>query len=162
MRPEVRPRKLTRRSASPSGKVLRIMASVSRAGMRNVGAPTLRSEAGRNATTGFHAKRAHVQDFISYHTRTRIAMRRWRNLWRNGERSSANVGAPTKTAPFRVAFAGVLTELRPSERSPRSEESLLDVSPKEQSDSSGLRRPRKDGLSQSADRKCRCADIFGI
>jgi sulfofructose kinase len=32
-RPEVRPRKLTRRSASPSGKVLRMMASVSRAGM---------------------------------------------------------------------------------------------------------------------------------
>src|SRR6266478_9324595 len=34
MRPEVRPRKLTRRSASPSAKVLRIMASVSRAGMK--------------------------------------------------------------------------------------------------------------------------------
>src|ERR1700719_4751934 len=34
MRPEVRPRKLTRRSASPSAKVLRMMASVSRAGMK--------------------------------------------------------------------------------------------------------------------------------
>src|SRR5216684_1364262 len=34
MRPEVRPRKLTRRSASPSAKVLRMIASVSRAGMK--------------------------------------------------------------------------------------------------------------------------------
>src|SRR5258708_37207810 len=34
MRPEVRPRKLTRRSASPSAKVFRMMASVSRAGMK--------------------------------------------------------------------------------------------------------------------------------
>src|SRR5260370_39233682 len=34
MRPDVRPRKLTRRSASPSAKVLRMMASVSRAGMK--------------------------------------------------------------------------------------------------------------------------------
>src|SRR5207249_10329819 len=33
MRPEVRPKKLTRRSASPSGNVFRMMASVSRAGM---------------------------------------------------------------------------------------------------------------------------------
>src|SRR5260221_14424704 len=33
MRPEVRPRKLTRRSALPGGKVFRMMASVSRAGM---------------------------------------------------------------------------------------------------------------------------------
>src|SRR5437879_2259181 len=32
-RPDVRPRKLTRRSASPSGNVFRMMASVSRAGM---------------------------------------------------------------------------------------------------------------------------------
>src|SRR6184192_4431597 len=32
-RPEVRPRKLTTRSASPSGNVFRMMASVSRAGM---------------------------------------------------------------------------------------------------------------------------------
>src|SRR6266850_1164257 len=34
MRPEVRPRKLTRRSASPSAKVFKMMASVSRAGMK--------------------------------------------------------------------------------------------------------------------------------
>src|SRR5277367_5626381 len=34
MRPEVRPKKLTRRSASPNGKVFRMMASVSRAGMQ--------------------------------------------------------------------------------------------------------------------------------
>src|SRR5579859_3292360 len=34
MRPEVRPRKLTRRSASPSAKVFKIRASVSRAGMK--------------------------------------------------------------------------------------------------------------------------------
>src|SRR5271169_462522 len=40
MRPELRPRKLTRRSASPRGKVFRMMASVSRAGMRYVGTPT--------------------------------------------------------------------------------------------------------------------------
>src|SRR5215471_10964522 len=33
MRPDVRPKKLTRRSASPSGNVFRMMASVSRAGM---------------------------------------------------------------------------------------------------------------------------------
>src|SRR5208337_2178303 len=33
MRPDERPRKLTRRSASPSGKVFRMMASVSRAGI---------------------------------------------------------------------------------------------------------------------------------
>src|SRR5467141_1338157 len=32
-RPDARPRKLTRRSASPSGNVFRMMASVSRAGM---------------------------------------------------------------------------------------------------------------------------------
>src|SRR5215469_14166027 len=32
-RPEARPKKLTRRSASPSGNVFRMMASVSRAGM---------------------------------------------------------------------------------------------------------------------------------
>src|ERR1700676_70157 len=32
--PEARPRKLTSRSASPSGKVFKIMASVSRAGMK--------------------------------------------------------------------------------------------------------------------------------
>src|SRR3974390_3354068 len=35
MRPEVRPRKRTGRSASPSGKVFRMMASVSRAGIRS-------------------------------------------------------------------------------------------------------------------------------
>src|SRR5258707_15881991 len=34
MRPDVRPRKLTRRSASPSAKVFKMMASVSRAGMK--------------------------------------------------------------------------------------------------------------------------------
>src|SRR5215470_17720652 len=34
MRPELRPKKLTRRSASPSGKVFKMMASVSRAGMK--------------------------------------------------------------------------------------------------------------------------------
>src|SRR5215468_11232007 len=34
IRPELRPRKLTRRSASPSGKVFKMMASVSRAGMK--------------------------------------------------------------------------------------------------------------------------------
>src|SRR5579862_4144169 len=34
MRPELRPRKLTRRSASPSAKVFKMMASVSRAGMK--------------------------------------------------------------------------------------------------------------------------------
>src|SRR5215471_15389022 len=34
MRPELRPKKLTRRSASPSAKVFKMMASVSRAGMK--------------------------------------------------------------------------------------------------------------------------------
>jgi hypothetical protein len=37
--PVARPRKLTSRSASPSGKVFKIMASVSRAGMNFFGAP---------------------------------------------------------------------------------------------------------------------------
>src|SRR5215469_11824854 len=66
MRPEARPRKLTRRSASPKGKVFRMMASVSRAGMRNVGAPT--AWRAQTYTAATRAKRARVQNITTYHT----------------------------------------------------------------------------------------------
>src|SRR5208282_974358 len=60
MRPDVRPKKLTRRSASPSEKVFKIMASVSLAGMicrRADAAPdTLRSDMQRHPDSQAHAE----------------------------------------------------------------------------------------------------------
>src|SRR5579863_5940043 len=60
MRPELRPRKLTRRSASPSGKVFKMMASVSRAGMkcrrdRLAGVRRISAQAGRTCRTNFNS-----------------------------------------------------------------------------------------------------------
>src|SRR4029077_715844 len=54
IRPEERPKKLTRRSASPRGNVFRMMASVSRAGMssrRADAAPDALQHSVRNART---------------------------------------------------------------------------------------------------------------
>jgi len=64
MRPEVRPTKLTRRSASPSGKVFRMMASVSRAGMR-----CRRADILRKVTAALRGNRAPIENLITYHTR---------------------------------------------------------------------------------------------
>src|SRR5882724_486884 len=50
-RPDARPRKLTRRSASPSGNVFRMMASVSRAGMSCRRADAASNELPHNART---------------------------------------------------------------------------------------------------------------
>src|SRR5215469_4851752 len=61
MRPELRPKKLTRRSASPSGKVFKMMASVSRAGMKCRRARLRRdkqrfsAQAGHTCRTNFHS-----------------------------------------------------------------------------------------------------------
>src|SRR5271166_3564291 len=60
MRPELRPRKLTRRSASPSGKVFKMMASVSRAGMKcrrarlGRGVQRVSTQAGRTCRTNLN------------------------------------------------------------------------------------------------------------
>src|SRR5215469_3883548 len=98
MRPELRPRKLTRRSASPSGKVFRMMASVSRAGMR-----CRRADILRKVTAALRGNRAPVQNLITYHTRGMHgnACVRCAALGRNRRAGSwlvpkpANVGAPT-------------------------------------------------------------------
>src|ERR1700752_4528488 len=65
MRPEVRPRKLTRRSASPSGKVFKMMASVSRAGIS--------LSARRRCVEPYREhcpNRTHTQNQFNYHTRS--------------------------------------------------------------------------------------------
>src|SRR2546430_8836051 len=67
-RPEERPRKLTRRSASPRGNVFRMMASVSRAGMSS-----RRADAAPD-TLEHCVRRAHTQSYCNYHTRTHRAM----------------------------------------------------------------------------------------
>src|SRR3984893_19376096 len=62
MRPDDRPRKLTRRSASPRGKVFRMMASVSRAGIR-----CRRADAASNTMATLSESHAHAElIYLSY------------------------------------------------------------------------------------------------
>src|SRR5580693_2899103 len=71
MRPEVRPRKLTRRSASPRGNVFKMMASVSRAGIR-----CRRADAASNACK-LSEPHAHAELFyLSYAVARRNYFRR--------------------------------------------------------------------------------------
>src|SRR5271163_2648619 len=73
-RPEVRPKKLTRRSASPRGKVFRMMASVSRAGMSG------RRADDALATAITRSIRTRTQDSFNYHTRSHSAIFRAKYL----------------------------------------------------------------------------------
>src|SRR6266853_1375102 len=68
-RPDERPKKLTRRSASPKGKVFRMMASVSRAGMSS-----RRADAAPDKIAILHPKHAHTQNYCNYHTRPYCAI----------------------------------------------------------------------------------------
>src|SRR6202007_3453809 len=108
MRPEVRPRKLTRRSASPSGKVFRMMASVSRAGMR-----CRRADILRKVTAALRGNRAPVQNLITYHTQGGMAMIAWGALWRKRDAIWNRRGARGgRCAPRRENLKIILWERR--------------------------------------------------
>src|ERR1700693_5385980 len=88
MRPEERPRKLTRRSSSPSGKVFKMMASVSRAGMR-----CRRAEVSGRETDGdeSHAKsRANAEHKYLPHA------------WRHGNAEAGRSGGKCRHADILV------------------------------------------------------------
>src|SRR5437899_9523322 len=108
MRPDVRPRKLTRRSASPSAKVLRMMASVSRAGMKFWRARLRRrvrkvpEQAGRTCrtrlnTTGEEASQCWLGGVVEEISEKESPERDSKGIFNLGKPSSItfNVGAPT-------------------------------------------------------------------
>ena len=61
-----------------------------------------RPRRGVSTTASSREKRARVQNLITYHTRERIAMTAWRNLWRKHERRCGDVGAPTSFITRRI------------------------------------------------------------
>src|ERR1700704_4007910 len=114
MRPEVRPRKLTRRSASPSAKVLRIMASVSRAGMKcrrdrlERGIRKVSGQAGRTCRTRLNTTGEDASQCWRGGVVEEMGEMEERAIFNLGKPSSItfNVGAPTFLGPTAIGRGG--------------------------------------------------------
>src|SRR4029077_3359747 len=91
IRPELRPRKLTRRSASPNGKVLRMMASVSLAGMSE----SARRRCAERVAKTLSETHAHAELlFLPYANRPRNPRRANHRYFCRQPRSEKSIFAP--------------------------------------------------------------------